>query len=127
LLAGVAVEKPVPVIVIVEALIARLVVLVLTVGAATMFATSTDVPLVPPFEVTTAVRLPVVLGCVVRFTVNWVDVAEVTVPIASLLKSTVLLLGVVEKPIPLMVIVGALVARAVELRVIVGAVTIVAI
>ena len=128
LLAGVVVEKPVPVIVIVEALIARLVVLVLTVGAATMFATSTDVPLVPPFEVTTAVRLSkAVSGVDKKATVNWVVVAAVTEPKAPLLKVTVLLPGVVSKPFPLIIkLFVALIARAAELRVIVGAGTIVA-
>ena len=121
-------EKPVPVIVIVEALMARIAVLELTVGAATMSATSTGVPLVPPFEVTTAVRLPLVLSCVVRFTVNWVDVAEVIAPEAPLLKVTVLLLGVVSNPDPSIIkVFVALIARAEELRVTVGAATMVAI
>jgi len=119
-------EKFVPVIVIVEALMARFVVLGVTVGAATMVATWV-VLLIPPKDATTALRMPVVLGCVVRFTVNWVDVAEVIAPEAPLLKVNVLLLGVVSNPDPLIIKVSvALIARAAELRVTVGAATMVA-
>jgi hypothetical protein len=59
-------------------------------------------------------------------TVNWVEVALVTVPTALLLKRTELLLGVVEKPVPLMTIVGALIEKIVVLGVTVGAATTVA-
>jgi hypothetical protein len=55
------------------------------------------------FVVTTAVRLPADVGDVVRFTVNDVEVAAVTVPTAPLLNVTVLLARVVENPKPLIV------------------------
>ncbi len=64
------VSNPVPAMVRVVALIARLFVFKVTVGAATMLATCTAMPLVPPKDVTTAVRLPVVVGGVVKFTTN---------------------------------------------------------
>jgi hypothetical protein len=83
------------------------------------------VPLVPPKEVTTAVKLPVVLGCVEKVTVNWVAVALVTVPTALLLKVTVLLAAVVSNPVPAMVRVVALIARVLVLEVTIGAATIV--
>jgi len=81
---------------------------------------------VPPLEVTIAVRVPMLAGSVVMVTVNWVEVAAVTVPTALLLKRTELLAGVVEKPVPLMVIVGVLIEKIVVLGVTVGAATMVA-
>lgn len=66
-------------------------------------------PLLPPLVVTTAVRLPKA-GGVLKVTVSWVEVAAVTVP-EPVLKLTVLLPGVVSKPVPLMVIVGEVVAK----------------
>ena len=80
-------------------------------------------PLVPPLEVTTAVRVPMLAGSVFMVTVSWVEVAAVTVPTALLLKRTELLAGVVEKPVPLMVIVGVLIEKIVVLGVTVGAAT----
>ena len=80
----------------------------------------------PPLEVTTAVRAPMIAGSVFMVTVNWVEVAAVTVPTALLLKRTVLLAGVVEKPVPLMIIVGVLIEKIVVLGVTVGAATMVA-
>jgi len=71
--------------------------------------------------VTIAVRLPVVLGGVVKLTVNNVVVAEVTLPKAPLLKVTVLLPAVVSKPVPAMVNVVALIARLFVFEVTVGA------
>ena len=65
---------------------------------------------------TTAVRLPAV-GFVEKVTVSDVAVDAVTVPTAPLLKTTVLLPGVVLKPEPLIVIVAALAARAAVLAV----------
>ena len=62
--------NPVPAMVKVVALIARLFVFKVTVGAATMLATCTALPLVPPKDVTTAVRLPMVVGGVVKLTTN---------------------------------------------------------
>ena len=55
--------------------------------------------------------LPTVVGLVEKLTVSEVAVAEVTVPTAPLLKTTVLLPGVVSKPKPAMVSVVALAAR----------------
>ena len=45
-----------------------------------------------------------------KVTVSWVEVAAVTFPVPEL-KMTELLLGVVSKPVPLMVIVVELVAK----------------
>ena len=94
-LLAVVVLKPVPTMVRVVAVEGRLVELEVTVGgeiAATVVATCTEV-LVPPKEVTVAVRLPRD-GAVSKVTVNWVEVAEVTWPV-PLLKVTVLLAAVV--------------------------------
>lgn len=63
--------------------------------------------------VTTAVKLPTAVGVVVRFTVNDVAVAAVTVPAAPLLKLTVLLPAVVLKPKPEIVTVVPLIAKSV--------------
>ena len=118
--------NPVPAMVRVVALIARLFVFKVTVGAATMVATCTGMPLVPPKDVTIAVRLPIMLGGVVKFTVNEVALAEVTLPTAPLLKVTVLL-PTVSNPVPAMVSVVALIARLlVVFKVTVGAETMVA-
>ena len=118
--------NPVPAMVSVVALIARLlVVFKVTVGAATMVATCTAMPLVPPKDVTIAVKLPIMLGGVVKFTVNEVVVAEVTLPTAPLLKVTVLLPTVLN-PVPAMVSVVALIARLFVFKVTVGAATMVA-
>lgn len=78
-------------------------VLKVTVGAFTTVATGTALPLLMPFVVTTAVRLPVVLGNVERVTVNSVLVADVTVPTALRLKTTALFAAVVSNPVPVMV------------------------
>ena len=118
------VSNPVPAIVRVVALIARLVVSKVTVGAATMLATCTALPLVPPKDVTTAVRLPRD-GAVLKVTVNWVAVALVTVPV-PLLKVTVLLAAVVSNPVPAMVKVVALIARLFVFKVTTGAATMLA-
>ena len=59
-----------------------------------------------PLVKTIAVKFPVLVGWVVKVTVNSVEVAAVTVPAAPLLKVTVFLLGVVEKPEPLILIEG---------------------
>ncbi len=61
--------------------------------------------------VTTAVRLPAVVGLVENVTVSAVEVAAVTVPTAPLLNVTVLLAAVGSKPKPLIVIRGALAPR----------------
>jgi hypothetical protein len=112
-------SKPKPAIVTVVALAARFAVLKVTAGATV--ATCTEAPLEVPFDVTTAVRLPAVEGWVENVTVSDVAVAEVTVPTAPLLNVTVLLLGVVSKPKPLIVSVSLSAARLAVLEVITGA------
>ena len=95
--------------------------IIFTVGAGaatTMLATCTEV-LVPPKEVTVAVRLPRD-GAVSKVTVNWVEVAEVTWPV-PLLKVTVLLAAIMSKSVPTMVRVVAVEGRLVVLNVTVGA------
>ena len=97
--------------------------IIFTVGAGaatTMLATCTEV-LVPPKEVTVAVRLPRD-GAVSKVTTNWIEVAEVTWPV-PLLKLTVFMLGVGTKSVPTMVIVVALIARPPVFWVTVGAET----
>ncbi len=103
-------SKPKPLIVIVVAFAARLAVLVVTTGVTVGYLRLTA-PLLTLSVVTTAVRLPAVVGLVVKFTVSEVAVAAVTVPTAPSLKTTVLLAAVVSKPKPLMVTVAALAAR----------------
>ena len=119
-LLAVVVLKPVPTMVRVVAVEGRLVELEVKVGgeiAATVVATCTEV-LVPPKEVTIAVRLPRD-GAVSKVTVNWVEVAEVTWPV-PLLKVTVFILRVGTKSVPAMVTVVALDGRSAMLDVIVG-------
>ena len=70
--------------------------------------------------VTVAVRLPARVGLVVNVTFSVVDVAEVTVPAAPLLKTTVLLPAVEPNPKPLRAIVEALAARFAALLVMTG-------
>ena len=111
-------SNPVPVIVRVVAVEDRFAVFKVTVGALLMFATCTAVPLDPPKEVTTAVRLPRE-GAVSKVTVNWVEVAEVTWPV-PLLKLTVFILGVGTKFVPVIVSVVALIASPSVLRFTVG-------
>ena len=126
LLAG-AVEKPEPVIIKVLALIARLGGLTeFTVGAITV-PTCTGEPLLPPLVVTTAVRVPLLLGGVIKETISWVEVAELTIPTAPRLSATVLFAAMGIKLVPLMVSVVAVVVKIAELGVMVGALTMVAI
>ena len=87
-------------------------------GTSTMLATGTSLPLLIPFVVTTAPKVPGV-GAVLKVTVSWVAVALVTVPV-PLLKLTVLLAAIVSKPAPVMVSVVALIARLLVLGVTVG-------
>ena len=63
--------------------------------------------------VTDALKTPTAEGLTANVTVRLVDVAAVTLPEAPLLKVTILLEGVVEKPIPLMTTVDALMLRLV--------------
>lgn len=96
--------KPVPAIVIEVAAFDKLLLSLVTVGATR--ATWIAALLLTPSVVTTAVRLPAI-GLVEKVTVSAVAVDAVTVPTAPLLNTTVLLPGVVLKPAPDMVIVGA--------------------
>ncbi len=112
------VSKPKPAIVSVPVLAARSVVLEVTTGMTV--ATSMAGPLEIELEVTTAVRLPALVGLVEKVTVSEVAVAAVTVPTAPLLKTTVLLAAVKSKPKPLMVMVLASAARSAALVVMTG-------
>ncbi len=67
-----------------------------------------------------AVKLPSVVGLVLKVTVSVVAVAAVTVPTAPLLNVTVLLAGTVLKPKPLIVRVEATMERLEVLAVIAG-------
>lgn len=87
----------------------------------TMLATWTGEPLVPPFELTTAVKAPALVGGVVIVTVREVAFAAVTVPAAPRLRATMLAEGVAaSKPVPvtrilaafLLVVVGETVGSA---------------
>ena len=71
--------------------------------------------------VTTAEKLPAVVGVVVKLTVKDVAVAAVTVPTAPLLKTTVSLVNVVSNPKPAMMTELALAARDAVLLVTTGA------
>lgn len=93
--------------------------ILVTLGTSTMLATGTSLPLLIPFVVTTAPRVPRV-GGVLKVTVSWVAVALVTVPVPPLLRATVLLAAIVSKPAPVMVSVVALIARLLVLGVTVG-------
>jgi hypothetical protein len=53
---------------------------------------------------------------VVKVTVSWFEVAAVTVPTAPRLNATILLAAVGSNPVPLMVIVVALIDRDAEFR-----------
>ncbi len=72
-----------------------------------MFATCTALPLLTLLEVMMAVSDPAFTGLVEKVTTRLVAVADVTVPTAPLLNTTVLLPAVGLKPNPLMVIVLA--------------------
>ena len=71
---------------------------------------------------TTAVSAPTLVGCVESVTVNEVAVAALTVPTAPLLKTTLLLPGVVSKPVPLIVTDVSVTLRLVVTAVTVGAI-----
>ncbi len=108
------VSKPVPAIVKLAALAARLAVDAVMVGA--IAATCIAAPLLIEFVVTTAVKLPAE-GFVPKVTVNAVAVAEVTVPTPPLLRTTVLLAAIGSNAKPLITNVVALVESAAALRV----------
>ena len=69
---------------------------------------------------TTAVREPI--AGVLSVTVNCVEVAAVTMPVAPLESVTMLLAGMVEKPVPVMMRVVELIKTGAVLAEIVGAV-----
>ncbi len=94
--------KPKPLIVIWDALAARLAVLDVTDGVTV--ATWRAVPLLSLSVVTMAVRLPAVVGSVVNVTVSADVLAVFTVPTAPSLNVTVSLAAVGSKPKPLIVI-----------------------
>ena len=75
-----------------------------------MFATWTASPLASRFVVRIAVNAPVDVGRVEKVIVKVVAVAAVTVPIAPLLKTTLLLAAIVEKPKPVIVMVVVVMA-----------------
>lgn len=104
------VSKPKPAIVTEVALAARLAVLLVTTGITR--ATCRAVPLPTLFVVTIAVNGPAELGFVPNVTVSEVADAVVTVPVAPLLKTTVLFPAVVSKPAPAIVTVAALAAKS---------------
>ena len=111
-------SKPKPVITMLAALIAKLEVPTVTTGLTVAICTAA--PLLILLTVTTAVRLPAVVGFVERVTVSEVVVAVATVPTAPLLKRTVLREAVVSKPDPAMMTVVELAARLEVLMVITG-------
>ena len=110
--------KPKPLITMVAAVRARLVVLTVTSGLTA--PTCIAVPLLAPLVVTTAVKLPDV-GRVDSDTVKAVEVAFVTVPMAPLLNTTRLFKAVVSNPVPAIVTVLASAAKLLVLTVTVGA------
>ena len=102
-------SKPNPLITTVDPLAARFAVLLVTTGITV--ATLIAEPLSRVLVVTTAVRLPAVVGEVVSVIVNEVAVAVVTVPSASLSNTTSLLAATGSNPNPEIVMVVALAAR----------------
>ena len=78
------------------------------------------VPLLRLLVVTTAVRLTALVGCVEKLTVNCVDEAELTVPMAPLLNVTVLFDGVVSNPVPVILMTVTSIFRFLVLSVTVG-------
>lgn len=90
-------SKPYPSMVTLVASAAKSLILLVTTGRAV--PTWTADPLLIPFVVTIALRLPAA-GAAAKFTANNVAVAETTVPVAPESKTTVLLPAVVSKPRP---------------------------
>lgn len=74
------VSKPKPLIVTEAALAAKLIVRLVTTGMTV--AACTAVPLLTPFDVTTTVKLPALIGFVENVTLSVLAVAAVTVPTA---------------------------------------------
>ncbi len=111
-------SKPKPLMVTVVAFAAKAAVLSVTTGVTV--ATCTAALLLIPLVVTIAVKLPAVVGLVLKVTVSDVAVAAVTVPTAPLLNVTVLLLAVGLKAWPAIVMVFALAASEAVLLVTTG-------
>ena len=109
LLLAAVLSKPKPFMTKVPTLAPRLAILLVTTGMTV--ATFKAEPLLRLFVVTTAVRLPAVVGDVESVMVNRVEVAVVTVPTAPSLNTTMLLAAMGSKPNPLMVKVVALAAK----------------
>jgi hypothetical protein len=107
-----------PLITILVALIGSAEVLTVTDGSTR--ATCTGAPLDLLFVVTTAVILPTLVGRTESVTVRVVAVAAVTVPVAPLLRATVLLLAVVSNPTPVIVRLVPEAARSAVLAVTTG-------
>ena len=116
-------SKPVPVIVIVDALMEMFFRLCVTVGSGTTVATVTAVPLDTLNDVTMAVMAPAIIGGVENVTMRKVVVEAVTTPTAPLLRTTVLPDGVGSKPVPVILRVDALMLSNAMLCVTLGAVT----
>lgn len=111
-------SKPYPLMVSVVSSAARLAELL--VRPPVTVATCKAVPLEIELVVATAVKFPSAVGLTANVTVKAVAVAEVTVPIAPLLKTTELREAVVSNPKPLMMMVAALIARSAALLVTTG-------
>ena len=107
--------KPNPLIVTVVTLADWFTVLLITTGRE--FATCTADPLLIPFVVTIAVRLP---EPGLKENVTVIEVADATVPTAPLFRITELLAATASKPKPLITIVAAFTATCAVLVVITG-------
>lgn len=110
-------ENPNPLIVTVAAFAFNVAELLVITGVTV--ATDTAVPLLAPFVVTMAVKLPA-SGLVLKVTVSAVAVAEVTVPTAMPLNTTVLFAAVVLNPSPLITTVFEFAAKDAVLLVTTG-------
>lgn len=113
--------KPIPLIVMLVALAAKLFVLLVTTGLTV--ANCTAAPLLTPFVVTIPINMSALTGKVVKVTVSEVAVAAVTIPAAPLSKTTMLLPEIVSKPNPWMISTVAVAARSAMLLVTTGAIT----
>lgn len=113
------VSNPYPLIATVVAF-AAIILVVAAVTTGFTFAICTAVPLVSVLVVTMAVRLPASAGSVENVTVRSVAVAEVTVPTALLLNTTVLFAAAGSKPKPLITTVAEFAARLAVLTVTTG-------
>jgi hypothetical protein len=105
---------------IVRVVVDKVIAAVLEVTEGITFATWTALPLETELVVTTAVRLPTVVGFVSIRTVSDVAVAAVTVPTAPLLKTTVFLAKFVSNPTPLITTLAAPAERLAVLDVTIG-------